>query len=184
MKNLSSILLFSGICLFLSLSYQKSRASEDVERIISNATVENCEQTFSEIWSLAKGGDIKARIALHYSFFWVGLKMPGTGQDSISWEYDSLLRAIYAADIKGSIHDKTLLPYIYTFKSDDDYYNCLNEEKESCSDILVKHGQIPAYKEYADKIDAFLKSGFKPTCVGGLEHGYPHDEITIEKMEE
>ncbi len=69
-----------------------------IQRHLEKYNEENCEEIFNYLWPLAKNGNRDARISLVYSFFGVGLTMPG--RDVINNEHLGDLLILFIHSIR------------------------------------------------------------------------------------
>jgi len=136
----------------------------------------DCEEAFYYLWPMAKEGNKNARLSLFYSFFSIGLIMPGRSLNNNEHMNDLLIMYINSIDAKKiSIdqikNDPFESAYLNVFLNQKDYISCLEYKRADCEDILIKKKLLPSFESYAEEIDTLLASGLHPTCFGGIESG-------------
>lgn len=165
---------------------------------------EYCAKQWDLLWPWAKKGNYEARailLSLIVSMMHMDrLLPPGTEKKDDS--YEKAIIIIGAHTIPMTKKDSTLLfinpdtgqeypganfPYemakfyIENMKLPEQqkkpYLDCLKETpSHGCADIAVKDGLVPAFDEYAAKIDALMKKGIKASCI---IDGYSERKRTI-----
>ncbi len=136
-----------------------------------------CMKVWNILWPEAKSGDIEARAYLAFLSMPLmhsdALFMPGDSGDNISRLRDALILTIHSKGFifktEDTAKDGDIYNFMYSRFIDKylgrNYFKCMNEKNsQECAKVAVKDKLVPAFEDYAKKIDMLVAQGARPTC--------------------